>query len=155
MGTLAIILQVLLLLTGIFLMIIILLQRGRGGGLAGAFGGMGGQSAFGTKAGDVFTWITVVTAAVWVLLAGIGGCAMRQSGTGYAEKQFASGAADDDASLTTGDAAGDAASDDNADEEATPAVETIEVETESTKPSDNSSEDSSNADDSTTGAPSE
>ena len=34
----------------------------------GAMGGMGGQSAFGTKAGDVFTRITVGVAAVWILL---------------------------------------------------------------------------------------
>ena len=31
----------------------------QGGGLAGAFGGMGGQNAFGTKAGDLFTKITI------------------------------------------------------------------------------------------------
>jgi preprotein translocase subunit SecG len=30
---------------------------------------MGGQSAFGTKAGDLFTWITYGTAVVWVLMA--------------------------------------------------------------------------------------
>lgn len=53
---------------GIFLIGLILLQRGRGGGLAGAFGGMGGQSAFGTKAGDVFTRITIGVAAAWILL---------------------------------------------------------------------------------------
>src|SRR5262245_37125937 len=29
---------------------------------------MGGQSAFGTKAGDLFTRITIVVAAIWVLL---------------------------------------------------------------------------------------
>ena len=46
-----------------FLILVILLQRGRGGGLAGAFGGAGGSSAFGAKTGDVFTWITVVVAA--------------------------------------------------------------------------------------------
>ncbi len=31
--------------------------------MAGAFGGMGGQSAFGTKAGDLFTKITIGVAA--------------------------------------------------------------------------------------------
>ncbi len=51
------------------LMLVILLQKGRGGGLAGAFGGGGGSSAFGAKTGDVFTWITVVVAAVFILLA--------------------------------------------------------------------------------------
>jgi preprotein translocase subunit SecG len=52
----------------VFLMLVILVQRGRGGGLTGALGGMGGQSAFGTKAGDLFTRITVGVAAVWILL---------------------------------------------------------------------------------------
>ena len=45
-----------------------MLQRGKGGGLAGALGGMGGQSAFGTKAGDLFTKITVGVAAFWILI---------------------------------------------------------------------------------------
>ncbi len=53
------------------LIVVVLLQRGRGGGLAGALGGAGGQSAFGTKAGDVFTKITVGLAVIWVLVAGI------------------------------------------------------------------------------------
>jgi preprotein translocase subunit SecG len=59
---------VLLLLTAIFLILLVLVQRGRGGGLSGALGGMGGQSAFGTKAGDVFTRITIGVAAFWILL---------------------------------------------------------------------------------------
>ncbi|MCA9041572.1 MAG: preprotein translocase subunit SecG [Planctomycetaceae bacterium] len=63
----------LLILLGLFLMLIILIQKGRGGGLAGAFGGAGGQSAFGTKAGDVFTRITVAVATVWIILAAITG----------------------------------------------------------------------------------
>ena len=54
-------------LVSFFLILLILIQRGRGGGLAGAFGGMGGQSAFGTKAGDTFTRITVIAAAIWLL----------------------------------------------------------------------------------------
>jgi preprotein translocase subunit SecG len=58
----------LLSLTAIFLIMLVLVQRGRGGGLAGALGGMGGSSAFGAKAGDVFTKITIVTAAIWILL---------------------------------------------------------------------------------------
>src|SRR5687767_14617449 len=51
----------------IFLILVILVQRGRGGGLTGALGGMGGQSAFGTKAGDLFTKITIGVAIVWVV----------------------------------------------------------------------------------------
>ncbi len=57
-----------LVFSALFLILLVLIQRGRGGGLAGAFGGMGGQSAFGTKAGDVFTKITVGVAAFWILL---------------------------------------------------------------------------------------
>jgi preprotein translocase subunit SecG len=59
---------ILLALSSVFLILLVLIQQGRGGGLAGAFGGMGGQSAFGTKAGDLFTKITIVVAAVWILL---------------------------------------------------------------------------------------
>jgi preprotein translocase subunit SecG len=55
-------------LTALFLILLVLVQRGRGGGLSGAFGGMGGQSAFGTKAGDLFTRITMIAAAFWILL---------------------------------------------------------------------------------------
>ncbi len=61
-------LMVLLLLTAVFLIVLVLIQRGKGGGLAGAFGGMGGQSAFGTKAGDLFTRITIGVAAFWIIL---------------------------------------------------------------------------------------
>lgn len=50
------------------LICIVLIQRGRGGGLAGAFGGVGGSSAFGTKAGDVFTRVTIGVAVAWILL---------------------------------------------------------------------------------------
>jgi preprotein translocase subunit SecG len=53
----------------LFLILIILLQRGKGGGLAGALGGAGGSSAFGTKAGDVFTKMTVGVFGFWLLLA--------------------------------------------------------------------------------------
>jgi preprotein translocase subunit SecG len=52
------------------LMLVILVQKGRGTGLSGAFGGGGGAgSAFGAKTGDVFTWITVGLAALFVVIA--------------------------------------------------------------------------------------
>jgi preprotein translocase subunit SecG len=62
------ILNVLILLVGLFLILLILIQRGKGGGLAGAFGGAGGSSAFGSRAGDTFTRITITVAGIWVLL---------------------------------------------------------------------------------------
>ena len=59
---------ILMTLTALFLIMLVLVQRGRGGGLAGAFGGMGGQSAFGTKAGDMFTKITIGASIFWLIL---------------------------------------------------------------------------------------
>lgn len=55
-------------ITGLFLIGLVLIQRGKGGGLAGAFGGVGGSSPFGSKAGDSFTRFTIYTAAFWILL---------------------------------------------------------------------------------------
>lgn len=79
---------------------IILLQRGRGGGLVGALSGLGGQSAFGTKAGDTFTRITIAIAAVWVLLAGIHGQVLRARTEKFknetAEKEITSTSKDKD-----------------------------------------------------------
>ncbi|MBV8129709.1 MAG: preprotein translocase subunit SecG [Planctomycetaceae bacterium] len=69
MGVLTTIFNTLIILVSIFLICLVLIQRGKGGGLAGAFGGVGGSSAFGTKAGDTFTRITVITASVWMLMA--------------------------------------------------------------------------------------
>lgn len=60
--------NLLILLAGLVLIVAILIQRGRGGGLIGALGGGGGQSAFGSKAGDTFTKVTIVIAAVWISL---------------------------------------------------------------------------------------
>jgi len=63
-----VIFQFLLSSMAVFLILLVLVQRGRGGGLAGALGGMGGSSAFGAKAGDVFTRVTVVAASIWIVL---------------------------------------------------------------------------------------
>lgn len=61
------ILNVIVIIISLLLMLVVLIQRGKGGGLAGAFGGAGGSSAFGSRAGDAFTKITLYLAAVWVL----------------------------------------------------------------------------------------
>lgn len=53
----------------LLLILIVLIQKGRGGGLASAFGGMGGNTAFGSKTGDVLTWATSAIFAVFLLLA--------------------------------------------------------------------------------------
>jgi preprotein translocase subunit SecG len=61
-------LNVVLLLLGLFLILLVLIQRGKGGGLVGALSGVGGSSPFGSRAGDAFTRITIYVAAVWLLL---------------------------------------------------------------------------------------
>lgn len=61
-------LNILVLVASLFMILLVLIQRGKGGGLAGAFGGVGGSSAFGSRAGDMFTRITIIVAAVWILL---------------------------------------------------------------------------------------
>ncbi len=48
---------------------LVLLQKGRGGGLASAFGGAGGNTAFGSKTGDVLTWATAILFGVFISLA--------------------------------------------------------------------------------------
>ncbi len=53
----------------IILMGVILLQRGKGVGLSGAFGGAGGHTAFGAKTGDVLTWATIIVAIVLLTFA--------------------------------------------------------------------------------------
>src|SRR5271154_6776460 len=53
----------------LFLILLVLIQKGRGGGLSSAFGGSGGNTAFGTKTGDVLTWATSIVFAIFVFLA--------------------------------------------------------------------------------------
>ncbi|MFO0805066.1 MAG: preprotein translocase subunit SecG [Gemmataceae bacterium] len=61
-------LNLVIILLGLFLILIVLIQRGKGGGLSGAFGGAGGSSAFGSRTADAFVKITLYLAAVWVLI---------------------------------------------------------------------------------------
>src|SRR5438105_6031218 len=61
-------LNLILILLGLFLILLVLIQRGKGGGLIGALGGAGGSSPFGSRAGDTFTRITIYVACVWLLL---------------------------------------------------------------------------------------
>src|SRR5688500_938295 len=60
---------VLFILVCLILILLILIQKGRGGGLASAFGGAGGNTAFGSKTGDVLTWATSIVFGVFLLLA--------------------------------------------------------------------------------------
>ena len=124
-STVVYLLTFVLLMTSLFMILLVLIQRGRGGGLAGAFGGMGGQSAFGTRAGDVFTKITIVVAVLFILVAALLGIAMRKhqialesgEGSGFSnpnlvtEEDETTGIPSmtaDDASETDGDSAAEA-----------------------------------------------
>lgn len=55
----------------VFMMLVILIQKPKGGGLSGAFGGSAGSASdmFGAKAGDVLTWFTVVCFLMFLVLA--------------------------------------------------------------------------------------
>ena len=66
-----IVIAVLFIITCVLLVLIVLLQKGRGGGLGAALGGAG-SAAFGTKVGDMMTWVTIVLTSMFLLLA-IGG----------------------------------------------------------------------------------
>ena len=51
------------------LVLIILIQKGRGGGLSAAFGGGMASGILGTKTGDFLTWVTIVLVSIFLLLA--------------------------------------------------------------------------------------
>src|SRR5262245_7267333 len=61
-------LNAILLILGLFLIFLVLIQRGKGGGLVGALGGIGGFSPFGLRAGDTFTLFTIYVAVTSLFL---------------------------------------------------------------------------------------
>jgi len=63
------IVAVLFVICCVSLVLIILIQKGRGGGLSGAFGGAMASGILGSKTGDFLTWVTIVLAGVFLTLA--------------------------------------------------------------------------------------
>ena len=59
---------VLWVLVSVILVLMVLIQKGRGGGLSAAFGGGAGGGLLGSKTGDFLTWVTIGLVAVWLLL---------------------------------------------------------------------------------------
>lgn len=58
----------------VMMILVVLIQRPQGGGLSGAFGAGGGgsgagQTAFGTKTGDVLTYTTIAVFVVYLIVA--------------------------------------------------------------------------------------
>jgi len=58
-------------LCAVALVLIVLIQKGRGTGLSGALGGGLASGILGSKTGDFLTWATVSLAGVFLLLAGM------------------------------------------------------------------------------------
>jgi preprotein translocase subunit SecG len=70
----------------IVLIFIVLIQKGKGGGLSSAFGGIGG-SLLGTKTGDFLTWVTICVVAVWLLLSVVAAKWFKPSASEYLQGQ--------------------------------------------------------------------
>jgi len=70
LGILETLLKIIYLVNCIFLVIVVLLQSGKGGGLAGAFGGGGAaDSAFGAQVGSPLRKVTTAMATIFLSLA--------------------------------------------------------------------------------------
>lgn len=63
------IVAILFVICAVVLILIVLIQKGRGGGLGAAFGGGLASGILGSKTGDVLTWITIATVGVFLTLA--------------------------------------------------------------------------------------
>ena len=59
----------LFILCALLLILIILIQKGKGGGLSGALGGGLPSGILGSKTGDFLTWLTITLVGVFLLLA--------------------------------------------------------------------------------------
>ncbi|MHC4459963.1 MAG: preprotein translocase subunit SecG [Planctomycetota bacterium] len=60
---------VIFLICSLALILIILIQKGRGGGLSAAFGGGMASGILGSKTGDFLTWVTIVLVGIFLTLA--------------------------------------------------------------------------------------
>lgn len=59
---------VLLVICAVALIFIILIQKGKGGGLSGTFGGGGAGGLLGSKTGDFLTWATITLVGLFFIL---------------------------------------------------------------------------------------
>lgn len=60
---------VLFVICAVALVLVVLIQKGRGGGLSAAFGGAMAGGILGSKTGDFLTWVTIVLVSVFLILA--------------------------------------------------------------------------------------
>ena len=81
-------LNIVLIFLGLFLILLVLIQRGKGGGLIGALGGTGGSSPFGSRAGDQFTRLTIYVAAIWLFLTMLQVKAVQSAAIEYRQAEY-------------------------------------------------------------------
>ena len=74
------------LLVSLVLILVVLIQKGRGGGLSSAFGGIG-NSLLGTKTGDFLTWFTICLVAFWLILSVVAAKWFRPRTSEYLQSQ--------------------------------------------------------------------
>ncbi len=119
----------------VLMILVVLIQRPQGGGLSGAFGAGGGgagagQTAFGTKTGDVLTYATIAVFVLYLLVAIGLNFATRPytdnantlpaaTAPGAPEQQSDGGAETETTGDTAGDTAGDGAGDEAPQEDVT------------------------------------
>ena len=53
----------------VMLVLVVLIQKGKGGGLSGAFAGGMASGILGSKTGDVLTWVTISVASLFIIVA--------------------------------------------------------------------------------------
>ena len=68
-GFFASLVAIVFVICAVMLVLIVLIQKGKGGGLSAAFGGGMASGLLGSKTGDFLTWITVAMAGVFLALA--------------------------------------------------------------------------------------
>ena len=56
-------------IASVVLILVVLIQKGKGGGLSGAFAGGMASGILGSKTGDVLTWVTISMASVFIIVA--------------------------------------------------------------------------------------
>ena len=76
---------ILFVICAVVLILVILVQKGRGGGLSSAFGGGASGGILGTKTGDFLTWVTIGLVATFLLLAIVMAKFYKPSVTSYDE----------------------------------------------------------------------
>ena len=69
------------------LVLIILIQKGRGGGLSGVLGGGMASGILGSKTGDFLTWVTIVLVGLFLTLAVVMAKFYRPSVSDFGEGQ--------------------------------------------------------------------